>query len=77
MSSDGVGSNEIALTQEFLATMLGVRRAGVTQAALYLQESGFIEYTRGRIRILDRGKLEGATCECYHMVKEEFERLLG
>jgi CRP-like cAMP-binding protein len=77
MSSDGVGSNEVALTQEFLATMLGVRRAGVTQAALYLQESGFIEYTRGRIRILDREKLEAATCECYHMVKEEFERLLG
>ncbi|HEX8649957.1 MAG TPA: Crp/Fnr family transcriptional regulator [Pyrinomonadaceae bacterium] len=77
MSSDGVGSDEIALTQEFLATMLGVRRAGVTQAALYLQESGLIEYTRGRIRILDREKLEAATCECYHMVKEEFECLLG
>jgi CRP-like cAMP-binding protein len=77
MSSDGIGSNELALTQEFLATMLGVRRAGVTQAALDLQEAGMINYTRGRINILDRERLEAATCECYHMVKEEYNRLLG
>ena len=77
MSSDGIGSDEIALTQEFLATMLGVRRAGVTQAALNLQEEGMIDYTRGRINILDRERLEAATCECYHMVKEEYNRLLG
>ena len=77
MSSDGVASNELALTQEFLATMLGVRRAGVTQAALHLQEAGLIDYNRGRIRILDREKLEAATCECYRMVKDEYDRLLG
>ena len=77
MSSDGIGSDELALTQEFLATMLGVRRAGVTQAALNLQEAGMIDYTRGRINILDRERLEAAACECYHMVKEEYNRLLG
>ncbi|MGB7924925.1 MAG: Crp/Fnr family transcriptional regulator [Pyrinomonadaceae bacterium] len=77
MSSDGVGSNELGLTQEFLATMLGVRRAGVTEAALMLQEAGLIDYTRGRIRILKRERLEATTCECYGMVKDEYDRLLG
>lgn len=77
MSSDGVNSNELGLTQEFLAKMLGVRRAGVTEAALSLQEAGLIDYTRGRIQILDRERLEAATCECYHMVKDEYDRLLG
>ena len=77
MSSDGIGSDELALTQEFLATMLGVRRAGVTQAALNLQEAGMIDYTRGRINILDRERLEAVTCECYHAVKEEYDRLLN
>lgn len=77
MSSDGVNSNEIGLTQEFLSTMLGVRRAGVTEAALTLQEAGLIDYTRGRIRILNRERLEATTCECYHMVKDEYDRLLG
>lgn len=76
MSSDGVGSDELALTHEFLATMLGVRRAGVTQGALYLKEAGLIKYMRGHIRILDRERLEAVTCECYHRVKDEFKRLL-
>lgn len=77
MSSDGVGSDEVNLTQEFLATMLGVRRPGVSQAASVLQEAGLISYHRGTIRILDRAGLERATCECYRMTKEEYERLLG
>jgi CRP-like cAMP-binding protein len=77
MSSDGVNSNELHLTQEFLATMLGVRRAGVTEAAQTLQELGLINYTRGHIRLLDRERLEAATCECYHMIKDEYDRLLG
>ena len=77
MSSDGIGSNEIALTQEFLATMLGVRRAGVTEAAARLQNQGWIRYSRGFVEILDRPALETATCECYHVVRREYERLFG
>lgn len=77
MSSDGVGSEELALTQEFLSTMLGVRRSGVTEAALQLQQEQLITYSRGKIRILDRKKLETSACECYQMVKNEFDRLLG
>lgn len=77
MSSDGVGSDELNLTQEFLATMLGVRRPGVSQAASVLQEAGLISYSRGLIQILDRGGLEKAVCECYRMTKEEYDRLFG
>ncbi|MBD2097870.1 Crp/Fnr family transcriptional regulator [Trichocoleus sp. FACHB-591] len=77
MSSDGVGSEELALTQEFLATMLGVRRSGVTEAALQLQQEQLISYGRGKIRILDRKRLEASSCECYQMVKNEFARLLS
>jgi CRP-like cAMP-binding protein len=77
MSSDGIGSNDLAITQEFLATMLGVRRAGVTEAAMKLQEQGWIRYSRGFVRLLDRAALEGATCECYHIVRREYERLFG
>ncbi len=77
MSSDGVGSDEVNLTQEYLAAMLGVRRSGVTEAALELQGEGLISYSRGRVRILEREKLEASACECYRMVKDEFERLLG
>ena len=77
MSSDGIGSHEIALTQEFLSTMLGVRRAGVTESALKLQEEGTIRYSRGLVEIVDRPALESAACECYHVVRHEYERLLG
>lgn len=77
MSSDGVGSDELNLTQEFLATMLGVRRPGVSQAASVLQEAGLITYSRGLIQILDRAGLEKAVCECYRMTKEEYDRLFG
>jgi CRP-like cAMP-binding protein len=77
MSSDGVGANEFHLTQEFLATMLGVRRPGVTEAAGALQEAGLIRYSRGYIQILDREGLERAACECYRMVKDEYDRLFN
>lgn len=77
MSSDGVGSDEVNLTQEFLATMLGVRRPGVSVAASVLRDAGLISYGRGTIRILDREALERAACECYKMTKEEYDRLFG
>ena len=75
MSSDGVGSDEVNLTHDYLSVMLGVRRAGVTEAALRFQEHRAIEYKRGWIKIIDRGFLETATCECYHRTKEEHRRL--
>ncbi|MBW4639443.1 MAG: Crp/Fnr family transcriptional regulator [Gloeocapsa sp. UFS-A4-WI-NPMV-4B04] len=77
MSSDGVGSTELPLTQEFLATMLGVRRAGVTEAASQLQSKGLIRYQRGYIQIIDTKSLETAACECYGVVKAEYDRLFG
>jgi CRP-like cAMP-binding protein len=77
MSSDGVDSNELPLTQEFLSTMLGVRRAGVTEAASRLQSEGLIRYSRGFVEIVNRSGLEDATCECYHTIRREYERLLG
>jgi CRP-like cAMP-binding protein len=77
MSSDGIGSDEVGLTQEFLAVMLGVRRAGVTEAALRVQAAGLISYGRGRIRILDRAGLEASACECYARTRDEYERLFG
>ncbi len=77
MSSDGIGSNEVGLTQEFLAVMLGVRRAGVTEAALKMKEKGLIEHKRGHIRILERAGLEAASCECYAVVRQEYLRLFG
>lgn len=77
MSSDGVGSNELNLTQEYLSVMLGVRRPTVTEVAIELQNAGFITYRRGRIEILDRKKLEQMACECYGRVKAEYERLFG
>ncbi len=77
MSSDGVGSEEVALTQEYLAVMLGVRRAGVTEAAGKVQEEGLISYRRGHIKIKNRAGLEAMACECYHRTKEEYERLFG
>jgi CRP-like cAMP-binding protein len=75
MSSDGVGSDDVALTQEFLAVMLGVRRAGVTEVAIKVQGAGMITYRRGHIRILDRRGLEMMACECHARTKAEYERL--
>ncbi len=77
MSSDGVGSEELSLTQDFLGMMLGVRRAGVSEAASQLMDKGLIRYQRGRIQIVDKKSLEAAACECYGVVKAEYDRLLG
>ncbi|HYC45675.1 MAG TPA: Crp/Fnr family transcriptional regulator [Burkholderiales bacterium] len=76
LSADRLPTNELRMTQELIANMLGVRREGVTLAAGALQESGLIRYSRGHIRILDRPGLERRVCECYGVVKREFERLL-
>ncbi len=76
LSLDRLASNELAMTQELIANMLGVRREGVTEAAGRLQISGLIEYSRGRIVVIDRPKLEMRSCECYQVVKAEFDRLL-
>ncbi|MFN2300864.1 MAG: Crp/Fnr family transcriptional regulator [Gammaproteobacteria bacterium] len=76
MSLDRIGGNVLAMTQELIANMLGVRREGVTEAAGHLQEQGLIKYSRGRIEVLDRPRLERVTCECYAVVKREFDRLL-
>ena len=72
-----IDSDNLRLTQEFIAQMLGVRRAGVTQAAQQLQESGLIRYSRGQIQILDQQGLETASCECFRVVRNEYDRLLG
>ena len=77
MSSDGVGSDEVNLTHEYLATMLAVRRASVTETALELQEAGLIRYNRGHVLILDRAALEACACECYRRTKAEYERLFA
>ena len=77
LSFDRLGTDEMVMTQELIANMLGVRREGVTAAAGRLQEQGLISYVRGRIRILDRRGLEAAACECYKVVKDEYDRLLG
>ncbi len=74
---DRVGSNEFLLTQEFLAEMLGVRRASVSEVAGNLQRGGFISYSRGRIAVLDRAGLEERSCECYGIIRKEFDRLPG
>jgi CRP-like cAMP-binding protein len=76
-AQDRVESNELELTQEFISDMLGVRRAGVTQAAQKLQESDLIHYKRGYIQILDQQGLEAASCECFRTVRDEYDRLLG
>jgi CRP-like cAMP-binding protein len=73
---DRVGEDEIRLTQEFLAQMLGTRRSRVSEAAIILQAAGLIRYSRGIITILDREGLEQFVCECYQVVKAEFDRLL-
>ena len=77
LSHDRVKADELIMTQELIADMLGVRREGVTVAAGRLQDSGAISYVRGHIKILDRQKLEETVCECYRVVKDEFDRLLG
>jgi CRP-like cAMP-binding protein len=73
---DRLGGNELAMTQELIANILGVRREGVTMAATKLQRDGLIRYARGHIAILDRVGLEKRTCECYAVVRREYERLL-
>jgi CRP-like cAMP-binding protein len=76
LSLDRLRTNELTMTQELIANMLGVRREGVTEAALRLQEAGLISYARGHIKVLDRPGLEKRTCECYAVVKREYDRLL-
>ncbi len=76
LSLDRLSGNELVMTQELISNMLGVRREGVTEAALSLQKSGLIRYMRGRITVLDRPGLEKRTCECYDVVKREYDRLL-
>ena len=76
LSLDRLASNELSMTQELIANMLGVRREGVTEAAGKLQDAGLIRYQRGRITVLDRPALEARSCECYQVVKREFDRLL-
>jgi len=73
---DRLPSNELVMTQEQIANMLGVRREGITEAAGHLQKAGLIEYRRGHITVLDRTRLEAKVCECYAVVKKESERLL-
>jgi CRP-like cAMP-binding protein len=77
MSHDRVGTDEFPLTHEFLAQMLGVRRPTVTAAAGSLQSAGLIRYHRGRVTVVDREGMEAASCECYGVVAEELDRLLG
>lgn len=76
LSLDRLPGNELVMTQELIANMLGVRREGVTEAAFKLQEAGLIRYARGRIIVLDRHGLEERSCECYAVVKKEYDRLL-
>src|SRR6202163_2244699 len=76
LSLDRLSANTLSMTQELIANMLGVRREGVTEAAGKLQDAGLIQYRRGRITVLDRPRLEARACECYAVVKQEFDRLL-
>jgi len=76
LSLDRLQGDELVMTQELIANMLGVRREGVTEGALKLQKAGLIQYARGHITVLDRPGLEARTCECYAVVKREYDRLL-
>ena len=76
LSLDRLPSNELTMTQELIANMLGVRREGVTEAAGHLQAAGLIHYSRGKITVLERARLEARVCECYAVVKREYDRLL-
>lgn len=75
LTHDRVEGDEFLLTQDFLSRMLGVRRAGVSMAAITLREMQTIDYRRGKVRVLDRKGLEKASCECYKIVKAEYDRL--
>jgi Mn-dependent DtxR family transcriptional regulator len=77
INHDQLETNKLIMTQELIANMLGVRREGVTIAARKLQERGLIKYSRGVIKMTDRKGLEAASCECYQIVMDEYERLLG
>jgi DNA-binding GntR family transcriptional regulator len=77
LSIDRLPSNELIMTQELIANMLGVRREGVTEAAGILQAAGLIKYSRGHITVLDRPGLEQRVCECYAVVKRETDRLFA
>ena len=77
MILDRLPTNKLTMTQDLIANMLGVRRDGVTEAAGKLQCAGLIHYSRGRITVLDRPRLEHEVCECYAVVKKEFDRLLS
>jgi CRP-like cAMP-binding protein len=77
MSGDRLGTDEFRLTQDFISNMLGVRREGVSKAASLLQKDELINYSRGRIKILDRAGLEATTCECYKIIKDESDSYLG
>jgi CRP-like cAMP-binding protein len=76
LSLDRLRGSELRMTQELIANMLGVRREGVTESAVKLQKAGLIKYARGHIQVLDRPALEQRSCECYAVVKKEYERLL-
>ena len=76
LSMDRLTSNDLVMTQELIGNMLGVRREGVTEAAGSLQAAGLISYSRGKIKVLDRKGLEKRSCECYSVVKKEYDRLL-
>lgn len=77
LTLDRLPSNELTMTQELIASMIGVRREGITEAAGHLQRAGCISYRRGHITVLDRSGLESRVCECYMVVKKEFNRLLS
>ncbi|MEO6171575.1 MAG: helix-turn-helix domain-containing protein, partial [Arenimonas sp.] len=77
LTLDRIPSGELIMTQELVASMLGVRREGITEAAGKLQNLGIIRYRRGHIAVLDRSGLEAHTCECYAVVKKEWSRLLA
>jgi Mn-dependent DtxR family transcriptional regulator len=77
MTQDRVDSDEFPMTQEFLALMLGVRRASVSEVAATVQKAGLIRYHRGKVTVLDRKGLEATSCECYEVVNKEYKRLLG
>ena len=76
LSLDRLESDEVVMTQELIANMLGVRREGVTEAAGHLQSAGLISYSRGHIKVLNRPDIEKRVCECYEVVKKEYDRLL-